>query len=222
MIAEKTLYHHTAEVHRELDRLLEAAAAMRSVPGQPRKGFEDADRFLDATSRHLSTVESVLLPQAHKHVAEHGPLLHDYVHATKGLETALVVAKGREYGSVYSAKLRWEDVWGGVRTSLHGQQDVEARLVNRLTEALGEERAAELVQELADASRHAMTRPHPHAPHLGLRSTIARRFLYLIDSFWDTAEGRMVPEPPHAPHKKPGPMGQYLLADPRFDEEDGS
>lgn len=220
MIAEKTLFHHTTQVHRELNRLLDGAAAMKTLPGQPRKGFEAADRFLDATSRHLSTVESVLLPVAAKHDDDHGTLVHAYVRATKDLETAMVIAKGREYGSAYAAKVRWDDVWADVRRTLHAQQDLETRLVNRLSDEVGEDRAADLVQQLTDAGSKAMTRPHPHAPHLGLRSVVARRFLHLVDSFWDTAEGRMVPEPPHEPHKKPGPLGQYLLADPRFDEEE--
>ncbi|MGO4257433.1 hypothetical protein [Marmoricola sp. RAF53] len=220
MIAEQTLFRHTTQTHRELDHLLGAASAMRKVPGQPRKGYEAADRFLDATSRHLSTVESVLLPAAAKHADDHGVLVHEYVHATKALEAALVVVKGREYGSAYAAKLRWDDVWGSVRTALHRQEDLETQLVNRLTEAIGEDKAAALVPRLDGASASAMSRPHPHAPHLGMPSIVARRFLHLVDSFWDTTEGRMVPEPEHAPHKKPGPMGQYLLGDPRFDDEE--
>ncbi len=219
MIAEKTLYRHTTQTHRELNALLDAAAAMKTTPGQPRKGFEAADRFMDATSRHLSTVESVLLPAAAKHLDDHGVLLRDYVKASKDLETALVVAKGREYGSVYAVKMRWDDVWSAVRTALHEQEDRETRLASRLTEALGEDATAALVQRMADAQKGAMSRPHPHAPHVGIGASVARRFLHLIDSFWDTAEGRMAPEQPHAPHKKPGLIGQYLLADPRFDEE---
>jgi hypothetical protein len=43
--------------------------------------------------------------------------------------------------------------------------------------------------------------------------------MHLADAFWDAAEGRMVPEPERPEHKAPGKMGQYLLADPRFDEE---
>lgn len=220
MIAEKTLFHHTTETHRTLAKLLDEAAAMRSVPGQPRKGYEAADRFLDAVSRHLSTVTSVLLPAAHKHLPDEWVLLHEYLHATKDLESALVVAKSREYGSATSARMHWSDVWSAVRAKLQRQEHLEIEIVSRLSEAIGEEPAGELVGRMVDAEGHALTRPHPHAPHLGMRSILARRLLHLVDSFWDTAEGRMVPEKPHPPHKKPGPMGQYLLADPRFDEEE--
>ena len=44
--------------------------------------------------------------------------------------------------------------------------------------------------------------------------------MHAVDSFWDTAEGRMAPEPNRPQKKKPGLLGQYLLADPRFDEEE--
>ena len=43
--------------------------------------------------------------------------------------------------------------------------------------------------------------------------------LHLVDSFWDPTEGRMVPDPVRPPHGPPGRLTQYLLADPRFDEE---
>jgi hypothetical protein len=48
---------------------------------------------------------------------------------------------------------------------------------------------------------------------------VSRRVLHTVDAFWDTAEGRMAPERSGKPKKKPGLLGQYLLADPRFDEE---
>ena len=41
-----------------------------------------------------------------------------------------------------------------------------------------------------------------------------------FETFWDTAEGRMTPEPNRPAKKKPGLLGQYLLGDPRFDEEE--
>jgi hypothetical protein len=43
--------------------------------------------------------------------------------------------------------------------------------------------------------------------------------MHAADLFWDAVEGRMVPEPTRPAHRHPGLMTQYLLADPRFDEE---
>ena len=46
------------------------------------------------------------------------------------------------------------------------------------------------------------------------------KVMHAVDAFWDTAEGRMAPDPEPPRRKKPGLLGQYLLADPRFDEEE--
>ena len=220
MIAAHNLVDSTRKSHRALAASLDAAADMHSVPGQPRKGFEFADTFLAATSRHLNTVESVLLPVAQKRIPDSEALVHDYVHASKDLETALVNAKGREYGSAYAVTMPWSEVWSAVRTSLEHERDLELELAERLTTELDESELDPLVEHLETAEPNAASRPHPHAPHLGRKGRIARRVLHTVDSFWDTTENRMMPEQEHAPHKKPGLMAQYLLADPRFDEDE--
>lgn len=219
MIAVHNLVDSTEQTHRTLSALLDAAAAMENVPGEPRKGFEHTDVFLAATSRHLNAVEAVLLPAAHKHVPDGSDAVHAYVRACKELETALVTAKAREYGSAYAANRHWADIWAAVRDRMDRLREVERDLVDRLSDTLDQPGLGELTERLHRAERDAPSRPHPHAPHLGLRGRLARRALHTVDAFWDTAEGRMIPEQPRPERKKPGLMEQYLLADPRFDEE---
>ena len=218
MIAAHPLVESTDKTHRTLAADLDEAAAMRSVPGQPRKGFEHADLFLAAASRHLNAVESVLLPVAQSRVDL--DLVHDFVRASKDLEVALVNAKGREYGSARAVTLPWSDVWAAVRTRLDHAHDLEHRLAEQLASELDDAEQDALVEHLERAEPNAPSRPHPHAPHLGLKGRAARRVLHAVDSFWDTTENRMVPEKEHAARKKLGRMGQYLLADPRFDEDE--
>jgi hypothetical protein len=220
MVAAHNLVDATERTYRTLADRLEAVAAMETVPGQPRKGFEHADMFLAAASRHLNAVESVLLPVAQKRIADSDDLVHDFVRASKELETALFNAKGREYGSAYAVTMSWPEVWAAVRTHLEQERDLEIELAERLSAELDDTETGELVEHLQKAEPDAPSRPHPHAPHLGTRGRVARRLLHAVDSFWDTAEGRMVPEKAHAARKKPGLIGQYLLADPRFDEDD--
>lgn len=222
MVAAHTLVESTEQTHRSLTASLDEVAAMRRVPGQPRKGFERADTFLSSASRHLNAVESVLLPVAQKRIDDDGELVHDYVRACKDLETALFTAKSREYGSAYAVTMRWEDVWSAIRERLELQHRLERELAERLSSELPDRDESELVDRLHEVEPGAPSRPHPHAPHLGTKGRVARRLLHTVDSFWDTAEGRMVPEPEHAPRKKPGLMAQYLLADPRFDEDEES
>ncbi|HET6167966.1 MAG TPA: hypothetical protein VFE07_14135 [Marmoricola sp.] len=213
------LVRSTEETHRSLAARLDTAAAMKSDPDAPRKGYERTDAFLAATSRHLNAVESVLLPVAQKRLDD-TDLVHDYVRASKDLEMALVDAKGREYGSAYSVSMSWQEVWDAVRTRLERERAVELELAQRLEGELDAVELDALADRLETAEPDAPSRPHPHAPHLGAKGRVARRVLHTIDAFWDTAEGRIVPEKEHAAHKKPGLLGQYLLADPRFDEDE--
>ena len=147
-------------------------------------------------------------------------LAHEYVKVSKDLEIALAQAKAREYGSAYAVNRRWEDVWGDVRTELQAQHGWERAMVEQLSDELAPDELDEIAEQLYHAELAAPSRPHPYAPHLGVTGRVARRVLHTVDSFWDTAEGRMVPEPARPPHKAPGLIGQYLLADPRFDEEE--
>ncbi|HSV39206.1 MAG TPA: hypothetical protein VLI04_10625 [Nocardioidaceae bacterium] len=220
MVALHSLLHTVEETHKQLVARLDTAAAMVNTPGQPRKGYEHTDTFLAAASRHLNAVEEVLVPAVRKHVDEGSQLAHGYVRTSKHLEVALANAKAREYGSAYAIRRSWDDVWGEVRGELEMQARWEAEMVGQLSEELEVGELDDLATELHRAELAAPTRPHPYAPHLGVRGKVARRVLHAVDSFWDAAEGRMIPEPVRPPHKAPGLFVQYLLADPRFDEEE--
>jgi hypothetical protein len=214
------LSHTVEETHRSLAARLDLAAAMTTTPGQPRKGYEHTDTFLAAASRHLNAVEEVLVPAVRERVDGGSRLAHDFVKASRQLELALNLAKAREYGSAYAAHSRWDEVWGDVREQLGAQHRWESGMVGRLSEEFDPEGLDDLAEKLHRAELAAPTRPHPYAPHLGVRGKVARRFLHTVDAFWDTAEGRMLPEPVGPPLKPPGLVAQYLMADPRFDEDE--
>ena len=221
MVAVHTLLLHSVEeTHRTLTARLDVASGSVSPKDQPRKGFEHTDTFLAAASRHLNAVEQALVPAVTKHLPDGSRLAHDYVRISKDIEVALATVKAREYGSVYAAHLPWSQVWAEVREQFEAQFEVERAMAEALTERLTDDEVADLTERLYRAELSAPTRPHPYAPHLGIQGKVARRMLRTVDSFWDTAEGRMIPEPARPPHKKPGLIGQYLLADPRFDEDE--
>jgi hypothetical protein len=76
-------------------------------------------------------------------------------------------------------------------------------------------------ERLYHAELHAPTRPHPYVWHRGLRGRMARTVALRIDRFWDTAEGRMIPEPVKAHDRgHDGKVTQYLLADPHLEDEE--
>ncbi|RYP87691.1 hypothetical protein EKO23_04640 [Nocardioides guangzhouensis] len=206
--------------HENLAARLEGARTTAPAPGQPRKPYEDIDTFLAIASKHLGAVDAVLLPAVRRNVKEGGHLVHDYVHAEKELEIALAHVKARAYGSTYEAKHAWPEVWSDVGTSLAGHRGAELALAGALTDALAPAELDDVTERLQNAEAGAPTRPHPYAPHTGLAGSVSRRVMHAVDAFWDTAEGRMAPEPEPPRHKKPGLLAQYLLADPRFDEDE--
>ena len=205
--------------HELLATRFDHASAMMRTPGQPRKGYEQIDTFLAIASKHLSGVDAALLPAVRTHVPDGGHVIHDYLRAARELEVALAHVKAREYGSVFQAGRPWQSVWADVGTALTAHRRRECELVAMLADVLDAAALDQLTERLYHAETAAPSRPHPYAPHTGLPGIVARRVMHAADAFWDAAEGRMVPEPVRPEHKTPGKMAQYLLADPRFDEE---
>lgn len=211
-------------VQRTHDDLSERLGKLRSTGGppeevldQPRLGYARIDEFLSAASKHLHAVDAVLLPAARRSIEDGRHVVHDYLHAARQLEVVLAHAKGHEYGSSYESRFGWQGIWTDVDTALTEARHRESALVDRLTETLDDEKVQTLCEDLARVEEVAPSRPHPYVPHTGVLGAIARKVMHIADSFWDTVEGRMVPERKRPPRKAPGRMGQYILADPRFD-----
>jgi hypothetical protein len=205
--------------HELLNTRFDNASAMLRTPGQPRKGYEQIDTFLAIASKHLSAVDAALLPAVRRQVPDGAHVVHDYLGAARELELALAHVKAREYGSVFQAGRTWHSVWSDVGSALTEQRRLELELVAMLAERMDAQALDSLTERLYHAETAAPSRPHPYAPHTGLRGVVARRVMHAADAFWDAAEGRMVPAQVRPAHKTPGKMGQYLLGDPRFDEE---
>lgn len=205
--------------HESLALRYDGASAMKTTPGEPRKGYESIDTFLASASKHLGAVDAVLLAQVRKSVPGGGRLVRAYLSAARKLEVALAHVKAREYGSVFQAGRAWTSVWADVDRALDEHRRHEFQLIEMLAAQLTREQLDELAERLHRAEIRAPSRPHPYAPHTGLSGRLSRRVMHAADSFWDAAEGRMVPEPERAPRGDPGLFAQYLLADPRFDED---
>jgi hypothetical protein len=168
---------------------------------------------------HLHAVDQVLLPVAHRRLPQGGEVVHEYLHSAKDLEVVLAHVKAHEYGSVYETEFAWPAVWDDVGTAMAGQWEWEEQIGGWLTETLDDGELDHLTQRLHDAEAHAPTRPHPYVPHTGMLGSVSRRVMHTADSFWDHVEGRMNHTPAPEPKKPPGRVAQYLLGDPRFDEE---
>lgn len=220
MTTADVLRHSVEHTHENLAAWLAGARAMAGTREQPRKAYEDIDTFLAIASRHLGAVDAVLVPAVRHKVSHSSRLVHDYVHAERELEVALAHIKAHAYGSTYESGYTWPEAWAEVDESLDRHRKVETALADALSEVLTPEALDDLAEALQAAEAKAPTRPHPWAPHTGVAGSVSRKVLHAVDAFWDTAEGRMSPEPEPPAKPKPGLMWQYLLADPRFDEEE--
>lgn len=207
------------QTHDGLTERMEAARAMGVPAGEPRLGYQRIDTFLASASMHLHAVDEVLLPTARRQLPQGGDVVHEYLRSAKELEVVLAHVKAHEYGSVYESTFAWPAVWEDVGTAMAGQWEWEEQIGSWLTEALDDGELDRLTERLRDAEAHAPSRPHPYVPHTGVLGSVSRKVMHAADGFWDHVEGRMNPTPAPEPKKPPGRMTQYLLGDPRFDEE---
>lgn len=202
-------------IQRTYDGLAEQLETARQIiarPEETRRGCPPIDLLCVGASRHLHAVDQVLLPAAHAD--------GDYRAAEHALGVVLTHLKAHEFGSTYERGFDWSRGWAEVEVALSGYRTQEDAMVEWLTDSLPDEGLEVLTERLEMAELTEPTRPHPYLPHVGMAGRVARRVERVADSFWDAVEGRYVPEPVRVAKKEPGLIGQYLLADPRFDEEE--
>lgn len=208
-----------AATHRSIEERLGEVLAPHDDPRRPRDGQAATDTFLAATSRHVAAVEEVLLDEVRRLVPGSERMVADYCEAARDLEQVLALVKARLYGGAQAVTLAWPDLWSRVRTRLARHNTLEVGLVDALVEHGDAVHVDGLARAVFEAETHAPTRPHALAPHTGRLGHLARRMLAVADRFWDTAEGRVIPDPvkPRERHHD-SLMSQYLVADPKFDD----
>lgn len=199
------------------ERLARAVAARPSSdPRRPRDEYPAIDTFLATISRHLAATTTVLVPQARRRLPDGGQRAKEYGTCSRRLSRELGEVKAKLYGSVYAGSLSWTRLWEAVEREYRVLVDVERRLIEDLEEHLDD---PEFVLRLHRAELKAPTRPHPYIPQQGFAGSVARALARRVDGFWDTAEGRMMPEPVHQRDRaRQGRMTQYLLADPHLED----
>jgi hypothetical protein len=210
----------TEATQRSLEERLGEALAPHRDPHRPRDNYAAVDTFMAATSRHLAAVDAVLVKRVRHDVPDGEGISQEYLHVARELEHTLALIKGKLYGEAHAIHLAWSDLWEAAHTQLEAHNRSEQTMVSAL---IAHGRPAEidgLARQVFDAESHGPTRPHPRSPHTGLFGLAARRIWAYADRFWDTAEGRVIPDPVHPrPHHHDGLLGQYLVADPKFDAD---
>jgi hypothetical protein len=204
------------QTHAVLHARLRSAEASRPTRDRPRAALSAADPFLASTSRHVAAANAVLAPAARHHLDQGQQRAHDLALQSRRLEIALGQLKAKLYGSTFVVRRPWAGIWEEVERELAAFRTLELQLVDELVAAVDPDHSNELAEQLYRTEQRVPTRPHPYLPHRGLSGRLARRLALQVDRFWDTAEGRMVPEPVRPHRGRDGLLAQYLLADPHF------
>lgn len=226
MGSTEVLNRTVQRTHDVLAEELEVLRTQFGPPGEhaelegPHRGFRPIDDFVTTASRHLHAVNEVLVPPARKELPDGRKVAHEYVDSMRVLEVVLAHVKAHEYGSVYEKRIAWPSVWAEVGTALEALREHEVTLADRLSDVLDDDDVDALVERLEDAEPREPSRPHPYLPHRGVMGAVARGVVKRTDRAWDHGEGRPVSWPARAERKRPGLIGQYLMADPRFDPDE--
>lgn len=226
MGSSEVLTRSVQRTHDVLEEELEGLRTRFGPPGEhdelagPHRGCRPIDEFVTSASRHLHAVNQVLVPSARHELPDGKQVAHDYLDSMRVLEVVLSHVKAHEYGSVYEKRVAWPSVWAEVGTALEALRAREESLVERLSQRLDAAEVDHLVERLDEVEPGEPSRPHPYLPHHGVMGAVARGIAKRTDRAWDHAEGRPLLWPDRAERKKPGLLGQYLMADPRFDPDE--
>jgi hypothetical protein len=217
--AGETLRSAALGPHSRLEEQLSAAGHAHPSGDEPRRARELADTFMATTSRHLAAVDDTLLPVAGSSLNGGHDMVSAYVAQSRELEQALHRVKAWMYGDANARHLDGDALWAEVGRLLAEHESREAVLVDGLATALSDEDLTGLAERLRRSEEHAPTRPHPFTPHTGVLGRLVHRAWSVYDSFWDSAEGRVVPHRDRPPHpRRDSLVTRYLLGAPRFDE----
>ena len=213
-----TLAHDLESIHHDLRQRLDIAAGARPDLGHPRDHYIAIDTFLAIASRHNAAMVDAIAPLVRNLPGGHD-LAHEFLAASRAYEESLAQVKAKLYGSTFAVARPWPSIWEDVRHELDAVTRLEVRLAEALLDAEPDD-PRDLGTRLHHAELVSPTRPHPWIPHQGVVGHLARVVARRVDRFWDSAEGRMVPEPVrHHDRRRQGPLTQYLLADPHLDDD---
>lgn len=182
-----------ASSHRVLRSQLDASADAAHAHLARGEIVRVTDDFLINTCRHISAVCDVVLPVARGGLPSGRQRVRAYVQQARLLERKIAQAKHRLYGEAHAVHVPWSRVWDELGAEFDQLMTLEQALVSDLAPSVGTR--GDYSERLAIAGAAGPTRPHPHSLHFGRLSHVSRSFWAKADSFWDTAEGRIVAAP---------------------------
>lgn len=178
--------------HRSLGDEIDASAAAARGHAPRGEVIQKTDAFLIHACRHVSSVCTVILPAARRHLPDGKRRVKEYVHQLRRLERAIAQAKGRLYGQSRATHVTWAQTWAALGAEFVLLMSIERLLVGDLSRAIDPQAGGSIASRLAPAEAASPTRAHPNSPHTGPFAAATRRLWTKADAFWDDAEGRIV------------------------------
>jgi hypothetical protein len=200
-----------AGFHRAVcERLTDAEHAPPGCSMDPRSTAPQYDVLISALSEHLAVMERVLHPELLRRcagdprVGELAPLAAEIVRVMRGLEQHL-------YGDARAPQAEPPELHARLVGLLARHTELEETLLRQVEAGMTVEERRALADRLETASRHAPTRPHPHAPHSPRLVPLAFRLNALWDDALDAMDVRQVSGRRRPQPKPVGLWGSYLF-----------
>lgn len=102
-----TLSFSVEATQQSLQHRLAECLAPHDAGDRSRDIHSNTDAFLSATSRHVASVEAVLLPSVRRRVPDGDRAAHDYLQVARRLERALSTLTARLYGEAHAVYRSW-------------------------------------------------------------------------------------------------------------------
>lgn len=199
-----------AGFHRAACERLDDAAHVPPASMDPRSRAAEYDLVISALSEHVAVMERVLHPVLLRRcpddprVGALAPLAAKIVRAMRGLEQHL-------YGDGRAPQAGPEELHAQLVGLLAEHAELEEALLRQVESGMSVEERRDLADRLETASRHAPTRPHPHAPHSPRLVPLAFRLNALWDDALDAMDVRQVSGRRRRQPKPVGLWGSYLF-----------
>lgn len=211
-----------AGFHRAVcERLPDAAHAQPGRSMDPRSGAAEYDLLISALSEHLAVMERVLHPEllrrcaGDSRVGKVTPLAAEMIRVMRGLEQHL-------YGDGRAPQAEPPELQARLVRLLAEHVELEEALLRQVEAGMTVEERRDLASRLEAASRHAPTRPHPHAPHSPRLVPLAFRLNALWDDALDAMDVRTVSGRRRRQPKPVGLWGSYLFGSGMGEQEDAA
>ena len=208
-----------AGFHAALCQRLAGAARMPAGSMDPRSGAPQYDVLISALSEHVAVMERVVHPLLARwrgddpRIAELRPLAAGLVRTMRGMEQHL-------YGDARAPQAELPELHSRLLQLLDRHAELEEALLRDAEADLSVEERRELAGRLEEASRHAPTRPHPHAPHSPRLVPLAFRLNAVWDDVLDAMDVREVSGRRRRAPKEVGLWGSYLFGSGLVDSDD--